>query len=56
MAQHVATAQPLFHLCQEAAQETEGRLRTIQAVEPATQGGRVSNAVRIFDGGGCRFP
>ena len=51
----LATGQPLLHGCESASQRKK-RARGIQAATPAAEGGRVRNAIRIFQRRRGAFP
>lgn len=52
---NLSTLDPLIERLDGASQEREGRLRGIQNLKPAAEGGRIRHAMRILYRGRRRF-
>jgi hypothetical protein len=53
--ENLSTLDPLIERLDGASQEREGRLRGIQNLKPAAEGGRIRHAMRILHRGRRRF-
>jgi hypothetical protein len=52
----IVACQPMSGASECLAQEGTSRVRRVQAVGPATEGGGIGKAIRVFERGRCLFP